>query len=472
MHRPVLSLLIGALLPCLLALPARAQAYAPRDTIQVNIEDAIRRALEISPEVEAIAAQQDFAEARYDFARANRFATEFNATTAHSVAPGLYIPNPEVPRDQLYLDPEVDNTWDEINPFNRVQAQLVQPIYTWGELGGSIRAARHGVAVEAAEVRAKQLEVALRTGELYYSAILTDELVRLTQRAGAIVEQAKREIRRLLDEGAQDVDDADLFQVQITEQEYLQRVVEVQQRQRTARSALARQLLLPEGTAVAPAENVLTPLPLVLDSLDTYFAAALQNRPEIAQAEAGIEARESLVRVARSNYYPKLGLGVEASYSYAPGRYRQENAYIGDPFLGRGIQAGFVFRQQLNFAQTRARVEQARAELNEVRHQRVAAEQLVLFEVEDAYRNLIIARAALQARDSALTISKQWLQTEYINFDLDLGDTENLVRAVQTNLTLETSYFDAVRQYNVAVLRLLRATGILARRVESGTLVE
>lgn len=460
------------LLLMVLLLPAVGRAQGVADTVVVNIETAIQRALAVSPEVGAVAAKREFAEARYALARASRFATDFKATSAHAAAPGLEIPDPSVPRDALYLDPDVRNDWRSWHPFNRIEAQLVQPIWTWGELGGNIRAARHGVAVEDADVRGKALEVALRTGELYYSALLSDELLRLTARAGDIVEQAKREIRRLLDEGAEGVDDADLFQVQITEQEYRRRVVEVQQRQQTARSALARQLFVPEGTSVAPAQAVLQPLPFVLDSLAVYFELALGHRPELDQAEAGIAAREALVDVARSGYYPKLFLGVEASYAYAAGRYRQPNPYVSDPFLGRSVQAGLGFRQQLNFAQTHAKVEQARAELNEVRFQQEAARQLILFEVEDAYRNLIIARSALAARDSSLTISKEWLQTEYINFDLDLGDTENLVRAVQANLEIEASYYDAVRQYNVAVLRLLRATGLLVGRAESGTLVD
>src|SRR5690606_12116425 len=120
----------------------------------------------------------------------SRFATEFTATTAHAAAPGLNIPNPDVPTDALYLDPAVRNDWDDLRPFNRIEAEVLQPIVTWGELSGNIRAARHGVRVEEAAVRGKELEVALRTGELYYGALLADELLRLTERAGAIVEQA------------------------------------------------------------------------------------------------------------------------------------------------------------------------------------------------------------------------------------------------------------------------------------------
>jgi len=41
------------------------------------------------------------------------------------------------------------------------------------------------------------------------------------------------------------------------------------------------------------------------------------------------------------------------------------------------------------------------------------------------------------------------------------------VRAVQAILELEAGYFEAVRRYNVAVLRLLAASGLLIREMNS-----
>ena len=453
--------------------PADAQPRdLPGDTLFVDVRDAVARALEVSPEVDAVAAELAFAKARKDLALASRFATEFNLQTAHAIAPGLSIPDPDLPHDELYLDPDVRNNWEDWRPLNRIEADLIQPIYTWGQLGGSIRAARFGVNVEEAAVRRKEIEVALRAAESYYGLLLAEALERLTVQAGEIVERAKREIGRLLDEGADDVDDADLFKVQITEQEFLRRVVEVDQSLETARSALELQLFVPANTTLAAEDLVLSPISFELDSLEEYKEIALNNRPEVAQARAGVAAREALVEVARSDYFPKLFLGAESRLTVTAGRYRQPNPYISDPYRGRSLRAGLALRLPLNFAQTRARVEQAEAERNEVQHQLTAARQLVLFEVEEAYRSLIIARAAMAAQDQALTIAREWLRTEQINFDLDLGDTENLVDAVQASLELEATYYERVRRYNSAVLRLLAATGALVEDIRSGMLVD
>ena len=471
--RPRITTILAAAVLQLVALATVAEAQTQEyDTLVVNIDGAIARALDVSPEVRAVSSELAFAEARKNLALASRFATEFNLQTAHAIAPGLDIPNPDVPRDELYLDPDVRNNWEDWRPLNRFEASLVQPIYTWGELSGSIKAARFGVDVEKESVREKQIEVALRTGELYYGLLLAEALERLTGEAGNIVERAKREIRRLLDEGAEDVDDADLFRVQITEQEFLRRVVEVEQGLRTVRSALELQLFLPSSTTVVAEDRVLAPIPFMLDSLAVYQERALENRPEVAQALAGVSAREALVDVARSHFFPKLFLGIDSRVTLTEGRYRQPNPYVSDAYRGKSLRAGFGLRLPLNFAQTRARVKQAEAEHNEVRHLLTAARQLVLFEVEEAYRNLITARAAMEAQDQAFTISKEWLRTEQINFDLDLGDTENLVDAVQASLELEAGYYERVQRYNTAVLRLLSATGTLVRAVNSGMLVE
>ncbi len=459
MSRIVLScLLVVTALGTASARPAEAQS-SPADTVRLDLRGAVARALAVSPEVAIEAAGQQYAEARYGLARASRYLTEFTFTSAHAPGPGLKNVG-DTPVGQLYLNPDVRNDWSKLRPFTRVEVELLQPLYTWGELGGNLRAARHGVAMEAAQVRAKEAEVALRTGELYYDLLLAEALHRVALEAGEAVAKAKAEIERLLDEGAEDVDEADRFQVLITEQELKRRAVEVAQQRLVARAALARQLFLPEGTVVLPDDATLEPVAFALDSLAAYQAVALARRPEMAQAEAGLAARKALVDVARSDYYPKLFLGASFTYSAISGRYRQRNPYVSDPFLSRGVQAGLGIRQKLNFSQTRARVEQARAAYDEVRFQAEAGRQLILFEVEQAYRNVLTAREALVAREEALRLSKEWLRTEQINFDLEIGNTDNLIKAVQTNLELQAGVYEAIRQYNRAVLRLRHAAGL------------
>lgn len=456
--------LVVALLTC--TAPATGQTV---DTLRLSLSSSVDRALDASPEVAEAGARKVQSEARLDFARASRFLTQFQLTTAHALVPGLDNPN-GTPTDELYLDPDVRNDWNSLRMFNQVEASIIQPLYTWGELGQSIRAADLAVGVDEAAVDEKVAEVALRTGELFYDIQLAAALRRLTGEAGDIVQRAKREINRLLEEGDPDVDDADLFQVLITEEEYNRRVTEVVEKAATATAAMSRQLFLPDGT-VADAEGSLTRLAFALDSLGFYQSLALENRPVLQRADAGLAAQDALVRVERSHLYPRLVLGASYRVGYTPGRYRQPNPYISDRLRGQSAQVGLGLRQNLNVFQTRGKIRQAAARRDQIAFQRDGARQLVLFEVEQAYRNVIIRESAANAQENALRISREWLQTEQINFDLDIGDTENLVRAVQANLTLQGEMYQAIRDYNVAVLRLLHASGVLVDAMRAGTLV-
>jgi outer membrane protein TolC len=138
------------------------EAASQADTLRYDLDSAIQRALEASPEVSAVAARRDFASARAGLARASRYLTEFTLTSAHAPAPGLDNPNGTT-TDQLFLDPDVRNDWSSLRPFNEVEVEFLQPLYTWGELGGNIRAATSAVVMEDASIRDKEIDVAYRT---------------------------------------------------------------------------------------------------------------------------------------------------------------------------------------------------------------------------------------------------------------------------------------------------------------------
>ena len=455
------------------ALPLKAQPAS--DTLVLSLPETVQKALTVSPEIGERQAQRNYDRARLAQARASRYLTEFTLTTGHSVAPGLQIPPGNTrPPGALYLNPNVENDWSlgALRPYNQVEVVALQPLWTWGQLTNTIEAAGFAVDVATAEVRAKALEVTLRTATLYYDLLLARALQRVAEEAGGIVERALEEVQRLMDEGAAGVDVADLYQTRITKQEYLRRVVEVEQRLQTARAALHRQLFLPEDLVLRPEGVLLESVVYVLQPLDVYEALALAHRPNIQQASAGLRARHAQVEAARADFYPKLFLRASARYKYAHGRPEQENIYVDESFVGSGLRVGIGFRQNLNFLQTEAKVDQAIARRSEVESLQRAARQLVLFQVEDAYAGVEIARAALASQKRALQLSKEWLRTEQINFDLGLGETEDLVKAVRANLDLQVRFYRAVRDYNVAVLELLHASGVLTQRIDSGTFVD
>ena len=260
-----------------------------------------------------------------------------------------------------------------------------------------------------------------------------------------------------------------MYELRLAEQTLRRQATEVRERLATARSALALQLFDDAGrddtgrdgaaAPIAPADTVLAPLPFRRAPLAAYLAAAESGRGEIRQAEAGLEARRALVRVARSDLYPKLGLGVTASYSYVHGRIRQRSPYVQDPYLGRPVRPGLGLRQNLAFGQTRARIRQAEAAVRQTEALGRGAHALAAFETEEAYRNVVIAEDALAAADTALAIAREWERDAQIGADLGLTSPRDLVRATRARLDAAIDRATRVERYNVAVLRLLARTG-------------
>jgi len=433
-----------------------------QDTLRVSLADAVSRALEISPEMDVEDSKVYSAQSLHSFAKANRFLSQINLSSVHSLAPGLS--ESSFPENNWYLDPDLRYDWSNLSPFNQLRVDIAQPLYTWGQIDGSINATEQGIEVAKADSDSKKSEVVKRIASNYMDLLLALELKRLADETGQVLEQAESKIEELLD-GDDSVDDADLFQAQLVRQEYNAQVVEVGESLKLAKSGLRKQMFIDDDQELLPAENNLEAFDLELRLLEDYQKQAQGNRPEIKKASAALEARNQLVKVAKSDYFPKLFLGVSGRAGFASGHYKQRNPFISDPFIGSGVEAGLGLRMNLNFAQTKAKVARAQADQMEVLALQVAGSQLVDFEVENAYRKCLIARAAKDAQNESVRISGEWLRTEQINFDLELGNMDNLVKALQANLKLRADYFSKVRAYNLALIDLLEASGTLVDEV-------
>ena len=232
-----------------------------QDTVRVSLSAVVAKSVAVSPDLAAQRADAAFASARLAMARASRFVPDLVSNTAVSMAPGISNPN-RTDTEALYLDPDVRNDFSHLTPFAYGEVSFVQPVHTWGKLGGSVAAASAGRDVAMHATAGMAEDVGLRAAGLYYNLLLAEDFVQLTNRAGEVLEDAKTEIIRLLKEGDPDVDDADRYQLLMTEQELIHRLEDVQQQRQIARVALRRQLSLPDSAFVMPMVQNLGPITL------------------------------------------------------------------------------------------------------------------------------------------------------------------------------------------------------------------
>jgi outer membrane protein TolC len=435
---------------------------------QTTLDSLITAALQVSPDLQASWARAEGSLAQVAEARAARTVPGLSFSTVQSVAPTITNPN-GVPNEARYLDPDVRNDWTNLSPYLYAEMSAVQPIYTWGALQRTMDAATAAADLAEAQHNEARDDVALRTGRLYFGLLAARDLTDLAREAARLVGQAKSEIQTMLNEGSDEVDDADLFEALIAEQEIAAQAVEADEQRQLLEHWLGRQVSLdPSVRFTLPAE--LAPVAPVTSALEDLQRIGLSARSEMAQASSALDARMAQADVARALTRPQLFVGISANYGAAANRDWVPNPYVSDPFLRRSVRVGFGIRQSLDFDGNKARIDRANARVSEVRAIQRAAEQVVLAEVEEAYRTVLIAHETLTRREEALTLSKEWLRTEQINFDLMLGDIANLVKAVKANLELRAAHIEAIQQYNQRVLALYHATGTLAEQAEAAML--
>jgi outer membrane protein TolC len=101
-------------------------------------------------------------------------------------------------------------------------------------------------------------------------------------------------------------------------------------------------------------------------------------------------------------------------------------------------------------------------QLREAQHGITAVRQGVILEVRNDYKNYMVNRTKAKQIEKAFVLSKEWLRTEQIDYDLGLGDVENVVDATKTSLELEAEFNEAVYQNNIKLGKLLHSSGILS----------
>jgi len=122
----------------------------------------------------------------------------------------------------------------------------------------------------------------------------------------------------------------------------------------------------------------------LLPEKSVVYERALENMPEIASGELGIEAAELSLKQAKAGYLPTVGLSAGIGTSNRSGTGNAFTSQILDNF---NTNVGLTLRIPiLTGRQTKTAVNKAKISLSNSRLQAVSTEKAVLSEVENAYR--------------------------------------------------------------------------------------
>lgn len=437
-----------------------------QDTLKINLTEFLERGLEKSGQISYQEGAIDLAKNRVVQAKSQRILPRFELSTQHGVIPGVVSdsirPNGRpLPERQFYLDPNLSNDWEDWAIFTRAEMNAVQPIFSWGAINSAIKAAEMGARAAEFQFSAAKAEAEMQLYDLYYSYLLALEISRILDDATDQLRQINNKIEEMKEEENPDLKESDIFKFEIFRSEFEVQKVEVQQSTDYVQRVW-NYILRENGSdqVYRPADNFLDPVPFELKTFEYYRDMALQQRPELEGVDSGIEAMKYSRDAIKSQQYPVLFLGITGSYANTPNRPRQSNPFIINSTNYASAGVGFGFRQNLNFFSMRSDIEKAEIEYKRVENLRYALTDNIILELNESYREAMVADTRVEQTDNALVTARNWVRHEQLNYDYGFGDVDELVNSIQKELELRVQLKQNVYDLNKKIAALYKASGM------------
>jgi outer membrane protein TolC len=438
-----------------------AALAAPLPCGPLDLATALSLAVVRSDEVAIKQAEVVGAEADRAIARAAAFFPGSTATLIAGPAPGA--------RGDLF-NPRAGYTnrgLTEVGPFGRIDINLVQPLWTWGQLSSAKEAAAAGVRGRELARDETTHEVQLRVLQLYWGVVLARRLLNLAAEVENAVKDMEKRIADSLAAADGQATQEDKFRVAIFKTEIEQRKTDAQKGLQLARIALAATLALRESELQLRDEDLPARPEVPVPEREEAFREAQRARPDLLALDQATQALDAQERASHGAQLPQLFAAGTFAYSRAPNRDIITNPWIRDDFnlLAFGVVIGL--RQNLSFPLLHAQAEKASAELAKVRRERDGLARLVGLQTEQAVAELSAASNRQRATQAALSAGRSWFRSAGLNFGLGVSEARAVIEAYSGYIKSQIDNAQATFELLVARGHLDQVTGKALAQGES-----
>jgi outer membrane protein TolC len=344
-----------------------------------------------------------------------------------------------------------------IQPVYSLDINGVLPLYTFGKIDAGKRAAEAQVRVSEWDLEKWRNFARMDVRRAYFGLQFSRDARYVVDDTIGRLDKAINGIQTKLDKGDTTVDDTDKMRLQLYRDEIVARSGDTQKGETYAVSALHFLTGIQTGFDI-PDEPLKKPdRPLV--AVVQYLSAARIFRPEVAQARAGIAARQALVDLQRAKYFPDLGLSFFGTYAVAPSVTTQTTALAPNPFNHFYAGALIGFRWSLDLLPNSARVARAESDLEEAHALLRLALGGIAVEVENAHGTALEAKNREETWDRAEHRSKRWISTVTDAIDLGAKDERALIEPLRAYVNARIQHMYALFDYNIAMSELARVSG-------------
>jgi len=346
---------------------------------------------------------------------------------------------------------------DGLNPVLQFALSGMIPIYTFGKIDWTRRAAEAQVRMGEWDVEKFRQQARMDVRRAYYGAMLARDARYLLNDVLGRLNKAIESVQSRLDKGEHGVEEVDRLRLEVYRDQVLARSSEPDKGETFAMAALRFMTGVAHDFDIP--DQPLTRPDVIVKPVVSYLSAARLFRPDVAEARATLAQRRALLEVARARLFPDVGLALSASYSTAPSVVQQDNAWVVDPFNRFTYTAALTARWSLDILPGQARVAGAESSLEEAR----ALERMTLgslaVEVESAYGTMLDARHREEMWANAEHKAKGWISSVQDAIDLGTKDERDLMEPLRVFVDARINHMSALMDYHLALSDLARVSG-------------
>jgi outer membrane protein TolC len=435
-----------SLLVAFALLPRLAAADPPKLTLEQVIAKAVA-----NPKVQMAIGDRDAASARVDEADAARY-PHIKGTAFATISPDIHCtPNAVDPTGNLCITTEPSNFAFEFKGlYGSAQIDLTQPLYTFGKISHARTAARAGHDAQTQLANEAAGDVATDAARAYWGLKLARELGGMLDDGLEEIEKAKTDFDAKKDASIQDKQRVAVL--------YAEAKVQRAEAAEAEAQALAG-LRAVTGVADADIDDAeLAAINHTVPDTRAMQAGALR-RPQRLAARSGAVAADELAEYEHAQYLPDIAIVGSAVASHAQGVPDPPSTFAWDPYRRTGAGAVIGLSWTLEPWNTSARTARARAEAHKMHAQATLAELGAQYDAEQARAEAVSAHLKVDAAREGEKAARTWLAAVLQDQAIGTAEARDLADAYVAWFQMRARWGLAVVQWNVAVVRLGRATG-------------
>lgn len=377
---------------------------------------------------------------------------EYEKQEAHTYfLPHLYsyFTYTRIDEEQKMSLPDISFKVTDANLYN-FTFTLSQPLYTGGRLSSVYSRAKENVVRTGFERDTVVQNLVFDVKKGYFSILKAKRGVETVNSLKKMAEEHLKTAEAFFTEGL--VTRTDVLKTEVFLADTEQQIIEAENALALSKAGFSFLLNEPLSSEV-DVENILEYLK-EKNTLDYWTKISYENRPELKGLESAGKIYAYNIQSEKSGYKPQVG-------------------FFGNYLLDKGSQGavddwedswnlGIALEWDIwNWGETRARVQKATHQKNEIDTQYALVRKSIELEVKSAYLNLDAASQQIETAKKSLEKAEENLRVTTLLYKEGMATTTDVLTA-QTDLTsARNKYYQSMYDYQVAYAELEKSAGVV-----------